>query len=296
MRICVIFNPMARGERARKLHRAMEGIGSQCALMPTPAAGAARQLAAEAVRQGYDTIVAAGGDGTLNEVVNGLADEPEGLERACLAILPLGTANVFARELGLPLELPAAWQIILRGRERRVDLPTVETCASGKVERRQFVQLAGIGIDARAVALVDWQLKKKITYLAYVAAGLKALCERKSPLTIHAGLQSHTGESVLIGNGRFYGGNFVFFPRADLEDGLLEIRLFRRVNWVTFSACLPGLLLGGKLPAFAAQQLQAKHVEVAAPSNVPLQIDGEYAGQTPALFTIRRQALRVVVP
>lgn len=296
MRICVIFNPMARGERARKLRRHVEEIGSQCALKPTWAVGAARQLAAESIREGYDTVVAAGGDGTLNEVLNGLADEPAGLQKARLAVLPLGTANVFARELGLPLALPAAWQIILRGRERRIDLPRVEINASGRTECRRFVQLAGVGLDARAVALVDWQLKKRITYLAYVAAGFKALCEKKPAINLRLGSQSFTGESVLLGNGRFYGGNFVFFPRADLEDGLLEIRLFRRVNWMVFSTCLPGVLLGGRLPAFAAQQFQADRVEISAAGEVPLQIDGEYAGHLPALFSIQRQALRVIVP
>jgi diacylglycerol kinase family enzyme len=105
VRICVIFNPTARGERARRFRQHLDLIGVECALKQTAAAGGARPLAAEAIREGFDTIVAAGGDGTLNEVLNGIADVPGGFERARLGVLPLGTVNVFAKELGLPPDI-----------------------------------------------------------------------------------------------------------------------------------------------------------------------------------------------
>src|SRR5262245_49372360 len=126
MRPCIIFNPTARGEKAKYFQKHLEQVGAQCALRPTYAAGAARSLAADAVREGHDLIVAAGGDGTVNEVLNGLCDVPDGCARARLGVLPLGTINVFAKECGIPSKLSAAWQSLLTGRERLIDLPWVE--------------------------------------------------------------------------------------------------------------------------------------------------------------------------
>lgn len=113
MRACVIFNPTARGDKARHFRRHLEEFSDGIALKPTQAPGDGRRLATEAVRDGFDTLVAAGGDGTVNEVLNGIADAPSGFARARLAVLPLGTVNVFARELGLPLQLRPAWQAIM---------------------------------------------------------------------------------------------------------------------------------------------------------------------------------------
>ena len=128
----------------------------------TAAALDARRLAAEAVREGFEVIAAAGGDGTLNEVLNGIADVPEGLERVRLGVLPLGTINVFARELGIPQRFDLAWQTLRSGRETKIDLPVVEYGAGGARARRCFAQLAGAGLDARAIELVNWPLKKRI--------------------------------------------------------------------------------------------------------------------------------------
>jgi diacylglycerol kinase family enzyme len=174
VRICVIFNPTARGEKARRFRRHLDDFGTQSTLKLTAAAGDARRLAAEAVGEGCEIIVAAGGDGTLNEVLNGIGDAPEGFERARLGLLPLGTVNVFARELAIPTKLEAAWKIIQQGREMRIDLPSVEHDSDGTHARRYFAQLAGAGLDARAIELVQWPLKKKIGPLAYIWAGLKA--------------------------------------------------------------------------------------------------------------------------
>ena len=123
MRICVIFNPAARGNKARHFRRHLDEIGGQCAFKATAAPGDARRLAAEAIADGFDLIVAAGGDGTVNEVLNGIGDAPNGFERARLGVLPLGTVNVFARELKIPLRLERAWKILRRGREMKIDLP-----------------------------------------------------------------------------------------------------------------------------------------------------------------------------
>jgi diacylglycerol kinase (ATP) len=294
--ICVIFNPAARGDKARRLRRQLDAIGVQCALKATTAAGDARRLAAEAVTEGFDLIVAAGGDGTANEVLNGIGDAPDGFARARLGVLPLGTVNVFARELKIPLKVDRAWEVLQHGHETKIDLPRVEFSVNGVLQKRYFCQLAGAGLDARAIELVDWQHKKQVGKLAYVIAGLKALCEKKPEITVRANGQSATGELVLVGNGRFYGGSFAILPQADLRDGRLDICVLPRVNWTALLRSAPGLLLRGKLPASVAQHLSAETFELTSESAAAFELDGEWAGKLPATFSIEREKLRVAVP
>jgi len=296
VRTCVIFNPTARGDKARRFRRHLDAIGRESTLKLTAAAGDARRLAAEAVGEGFEVIVAAGGDGTLNEVLNGIGDAPDGFERARLGVLPLGTVNVFARELGLSTRLDTAWAVIRQGRETRIDLPAIEHRAEGVPQRGYFAQLAGAGLDARAIELVNWQLKKKIGPLAYVVAGLKALMGSQSKITAAGGGHSAVGELVLIGNGRLYGGDYQVFPQADLRDGLLEVCVFPRVNWLTLARCGPSLLLRGRLPASCVRAFRAESVTLVSPTATALEADGELIGQLPATFSIARSRLRVIVP
>ena len=296
MRACVIFNPAARGEKARRFRRHLDAIGKEATLKLTTAAGDARRLAAEAVGEGFEVVVAAGGDGTLNEVLNGIGDAQEGFARARLGVLPLGTVNVFARELGLSTRLDAAWGVIRQGRETVIDLPGVEYMGNGGAERRCFAQLAGAGLDARAVELVEWQLKKRIGFLAYVVAGLKAMGGAQSKITVAGGGRSVVGEQVLLGNGRLYGGDFRVFPQADLRDGLLDVCVFPRLTWLTLLRCGPGLLLGGRLPASCVEVFQAESLTLTSPSATALEADGEWIGHLPATFSVARSRLRVLVP
>jgi len=292
----VIFNPAARGNKARHFRHQLDAIGSQCALKATTAPGDARRLAAEAVGEGFDLIVAAGGDGTANEVLNGLGDAPDGFTRARLGILPLGTVNVFARELKLPLRIERAWEVLQRGRETQIDLPRAEFSAKGGRRRQYFLQLAGAGLDARAIELVDWGHKKKIGPLAYVIAGLKALREPKPGITVRADGREIGGELVLVGNGRFYGGSFEIFPAADLQDGLLEVSVFPRVNWGTLLRCVPNFVARQRLPEGVVQRMRAATFELTSATAAAFELDGEWAGHLPARFFIGRERLRVIVP
>jgi diacylglycerol kinase (ATP) len=296
VRTCVIFNPAAKGEKARRFRRNLDEIGAQSTLKLTTGPGDARRLAAEAVNEGFQAVVAAGGDGTINEVVNGLGDAPQGFERACLGVLPLGTVNVFARELRIPAKPKPAWNIIRHGHEVKIDLPWVDYSRNGSRERRYFVQMAGAGLDARAVELVTWETKKKLGVLAYLVAGLRALGGPLGKITVTAGNDTATGELILIGNGRFYGGSFHIFPRADLRDGLLEVCVFRQVNWLTLARCAPRLLLRGSLPASVTQVLRAETLALTSLERVPFEIDGELIGDLPATFHVERSRLRVIVP
>jgi len=294
MRKCVIFNPTARGDKARRFRRHLDAISHESALKMTTVAGGARQLAKDAVAEGYEIIVAGGGDGTVNEVLNGIGDAPEGFERARLGVLPLGTVNVFAREMSIPAKLESAWEIIRQERESKIDLPWVEFGANGNRQKRYFVQLAGAGLDARAIELVKWQVKKVVGPLAYVMAGFHALLGPPSKIGVTGGQHTSAGGLVMIGNGRLYGGEFRLFPKADLRDGLLEICVLPRVNWFTLVRCSPELLLRGVLPSSAHELFQAETVTLTSESPTPLQIDGELIGQLPATFSLDRSRLSVI--
>ncbi len=297
VRTCVIFNPTARGDKARRFRRHLDEIARGCTLKLTGAAGDARRLAAEAVNEGFEIVVAAGGDGTMNEVLNGIAAMPNGFERARLGVLPLGTVNVFAHELGIPTRLEGAWRTILAAHETLIDLPQVEfNGGNGTTQRRWFAQLAGAGLDARAIELVQWQLKKKVGPLAYVLAGLHALARPATKITVTDGIRTMVGELILIGNGRLFGGSYRVFPEADLRDGLLEVCVFPRVTWLTLAWCGPALLLRGKLPAKSVGRFQASSFTLTSSAPTPLEADGELIGHLPASFTIKRSSLRVIVP
>jgi YegS/Rv2252/BmrU family lipid kinase len=310
VRICVIFNPAARGNKARHFRRHLDEIGGQSALKATAAPGDARRLATNAIADGFNLIVAAGGDGTVNEVLNGIGDAPDGFERARLGVLPLGTVNVFARELKIPPRLESAWEILRRGREMKIDLGCAEFSAGGVRKKQFFAQLAGAGLDARAIELVDYSVKKKIGPLAYVIAGLKALRERKPKIIVARAFRPSfpdsegtcgqdarvtiSGELVLIGNGKFYGGSFGIFPAADLRDGILHVCVFPRVDFPTLFRCIPDFLARRKLPEKIVKRFQAEKFELTCDSTAAFELDGEWAGNLPATFSVEREKLRVV--
>lgn len=294
-RSCLIFNPSARGEKARALYAGLKTQAVQCAVLLTTGAGHAQTLATQAVRDGFNVIIAAGGDGTVNEVVNGIAAAPGGLTAAKLGVLPLGTVNVFARELGLPRRIKQAWDVIGAGKEQMIDIGLAEFGVNGERRRRFFVQLAGAGIDSRAIELVSWKLKKKIGPLAYLVAGLQAWREPQPLITVESG-EKTCGELVLLGNGRYYGGSFSFFPRASLRDGLMEVCVFPKVTIGPLAQAAFGIVSGRLDRLRSAIRWQAAKVTLTSPSRVLLQLDGENVGPLPATLSMIPKALRVIVP
>lgn len=297
MPTCVIFNPAARGNKARHFRRYLDEIGGRAALKATAAAGDARRLASEAIGDGFDVIAAAGGDGTVNEVLNGIGDA-DAFRTTRFGVLPLGTVNVFARELKIPLRIEYAWEVLQRGREIKLDLPQVEFSQNGSVKKRYFIQLAGAGMDARAIELVSWSHKKKIGPMAYVIAGLKALREKKPMVKASEnsanGNKSFEGELVLIGNGKFYGGPFDIFPQADLADGLLDVCVVPRTDFGTLFGCLPNFLFRQKLPEKLVKRFRADSFELSSETKAAFQLDGEEIGHLPAKFSMGAEKLRVI--
>jgi diacylglycerol kinase (ATP) len=292
---CLIFNPYAQGQKAAAFRSRLASLYPNCVVRLTRAPGEARHLAAQAVRDGFATIIAAGGDGTANEVVNGMADVPQGLASARLGIVPLGTINVFARELGMPRNLAGAARMLTAGREMGIDLGRAEFMAGGQGQCRHFLQLAGAGLDARAVELVNWELKKKTGPVAYAVAALKAMRENQPVITVE-GAGSLSGQLVLLGNGRYYGGSFEVFPGASLRDGLLDVCVLPTITAWRPVQCALGLATGRVHRFWESQHFRSSTVTLRSSSRVGLQLDGEYAGELPVTFSMRSQALRVIVP
>lgn len=296
MRICVIFNPAARGNKARRFRHFLNELSQQCALKATTAPGDARRLAQAAVATGYDIIAAAGGDGTVNEVLNGIGDEPDGFAKTRLGVLPLGTVNVFARELKIPLKLERAWQVLKRAHETKIDLGRADYFEDGKPQQRHFMQLAGAGLDARAIELVSWKLKKSAGPIAYLVAGFQALAEKQPRLRVRADGKTIEGELALLGNGKFYGGPFDIFPGADLSNGRLDVCVFPRVKAGALLRLAPSFVMRRKFPEQHVLRLGATKIELASDSPAAFELDGEWIGHLPATFSVEPKKLRVVIP
>lgn len=296
MRTCVIFNPTAKGDKARHFLKHLDSLGNGAEFRATTHAGAARDLARAAVEQGFETIAAAGGDGTVNEVLNGLCDAKNGLQRARFAVIPLGTVNVFALEIGMPLALSQAWEVIQKGRERLLDLPAATFRVGDKTVTRHFIQFAGAGWDARAVELVSWKLKKRIGRFAYVWAGLGALKKSQSKVEVQTTNSREEGDFILIGNGRFYAGKYPFLYRASLADGALDVTVFPKLRLTSLGGIFGNFILGRFFRPGVQAYFQGETFELTSETLTPLQLDGELAGQLPATISVKPRALRVITP
>jgi diacylglycerol kinase (ATP) len=231
-------------------------------------------------------VVAAGGDGTVNEVINGLS------KGATLGILPLGTANVLARELGLPLKTEDACRRILAGDRSRIDLG-VATNREG-VERR-FACMAGIGFDASVVRTVTPRLKRYLSVLAFPLTALKVLAEEELP-SVHVmhGDNTYVTQFAIVANGHYYGGDFRVAGPGSLTSGELEAILVERVSVLLRPDILARILarnpLNRSMRSFSAQELCAR----APGAEVPVQLDGEVWDRLPMSFRIEPSALRVI--
>jgi YegS/Rv2252/BmrU family lipid kinase len=209
-------------------------------------------------------------------------------------VLPLGTVNVFAQELGIPNRIDAAWAVIESGRTHTIDLAS----ATANGSTRHFVQLAGVGFDAQAVRTASWELKKRIGPLSYVWAGLKTISNKPVGVEISTNGNGphHGGVAVLIGNGRFYGGRFALFPKALLDDGLLDVCVFDKCGYWDVLRYGLGILRGTHAKLRGVQYFQIDRLVCSAADATAYQVDGEDAGDVPVTFSVLPRALRVVVP
>lgn len=297
MRCCVIFNPSARGGKASALARAARTTAFPVEWRPTPGPGSAPEMARIAVREGFDVIVAAGGDGTVFEVLNGLASEPGGLDRTRLAVVPMGTANVLAHELGLPMDPRRALEVVPRGRARVVDLAQAEFLDdAGQRRTAHFAVVAGAGLDARAVHGVDLGWKSRVGKLAYIAAALQAARQPSDRVRCRLGGREFEGRAVLVGNGRLYAGAIPVFGEGSLESGQLEVRGVRRITPTLLARCAWAYLTGRWTPGREIVADAAAGLDLESEGPAPLQLDGEWVGWLPARIRILPRRLQVVAP
>lgn len=281
----VILNPAARSDKALRLREKIDLLSGGAPMRLTSEAGDARLLAAEAVREGFEVIIAAGGDGTLNEVVNGIGGAP-----VRLGILPVGTMNVFATELGIPQgNLERAWDVIEHGKVVEVDLP--------QANDTHFIQLAGVGLDAEVVRKTTADSKKALGPLSYLLTLVQVAAHKPSRVMLEAeGGRISEGSFALIGNGRLYGGPFPVFQRASLFDGLLDVLVFQNQSHWDVVRYFQAIAFGTHPQLPDVEYFQTSSLRVTSEGDVPVELDGEVAGILPCLFSVSPQKLRVLAP
>lgn len=287
-RTLVIYNPTAGPGRQRRLRDGLERLvssGQAVDVRPTRCAGDAERLAREAPGD-YGALVVAGGDGTINEAVNGLLRRPNG--RPLLGILPLGTANVLALELGLPLKPAAAAAVIGAGRRAAIR----PGCANG----RYFTMMAGVGFDAHVVEGVRPQVKRWLGKGAYgLEIGRQLLGYRDRRYRISIGEARFEAATAIVAKGRYYGGPFVLAPQASPFLDSLQVCLFGRGGRGAVLRMLLALGTGrigrqGDVRFVAADRLS---IEGAGPE--PVQADGDIIARLPVEVSLAETSLQVLV-
>jgi diacylglycerol kinase (ATP) len=282
-KVCIIFNPAARGGKAVSLQGELKELAGTIPIFGAAESNSIQELAAVLTKQGYDHIIAAGGDGTINGVINGI-----GSADVLLSVLPLGTMNVFAYELGIrSSQLKKCWEMIELGRPRTVDLALAN--------QNYFVQLAGVGLDAMTVQGTDLQMRKTIGPVSYLLSAAKVIGGPAPTLLVRFEDGSETaGCFVLVGNGRFYGGHFSLFQDAKNDDGLLDLLIFKHQSYLDIFRYLQGVLIGNHTDLPDIEYRQVASAQVMSEQAVPLELDGDVSGSTPVHFQIAPRKLQVV--
>ncbi len=286
-RLFVIRNPAAgqrRGADYARAIRVFEEAGCALTVAETTARGDAVRLAREADPQAFDVVVAAGGDGTINEVVNGLAGRG-----VPLGLIPLGTANVLAHEVGIGPDPRRAAVIVLSGRRQPIALAN----ANG----HYCCLMASAGYDARAITRVRPALKRLSGEGAYYVAGVEEmLAGTKRLLTVEVDGQAYEAASVVVANGRLYGGRYLIAPEADIREPVLHTILLQRPG--RWNITRYGIAVMRERLHLLPDVLTVKgtRVRLAAPAGEPWQSDGDLIGEFPVDITVEANAIELMVP
>ncbi|HHT9155226.1 MAG TPA: diacylglycerol/lipid kinase family protein [Candidatus Tripitaka sp. YC43] len=287
-RLKLILNPIAGGGYGLRILpevvRCLERRGLEVEVFRTQKKGDALEAARNS--QNYKAIATMGGDGTFNEVINGALgnDVPLGL-------IPLGTANVLARELRIPLDPIQAAHVIARGNTRRID--------AGKADSRHFFLMAGIGFDAEVVKVLEANRKGNISMAAYAIPILKAMWNYKFPaldVEVDGKLIAEGAGFVFVSNTRRYTGPFVITNRARVDDGLLDIFIFPGRDYLKLLKYTAGILFWIADRIQEVKYLQGREIRVSSADEVSYQLDGDLGGPLPARFQVVPGALNIIVP
>lgn len=287
----LIYNPSSGREEMKKrlpdILQRLERGGLETSTHATTGEGDATLAAADAVKRGFDIIIAAGGDGTLYEVINGIAEKEY---RPQLGILPLGTTNDFARALNIPRSWEGAVDVILRQHTRVIDV--------GKVNQRYFINIAGGGSLTELTYEVPSKLKTMIGQLAYYMKGLEKL-PRLRPIELYiktAEVELHEEVMLfLISNSNSVGGFERLAPDASLSDGLFDVLVLRKCNLAEFIRVVSLALRGEHIADPNVIYLQTRQIQVTSPDYVQVNLDGEFGGTLPCIFTNLPQHLHIFV-
>lgn len=286
-RALIIYNPVAGylpGRRLTRVCQALSWLGVRETIRETAYRGDAEAFAAAASSKDFDVVVAAGGDGTINEVANGLAGSP-----LPLAIIPLGTANVLAAEIDLPRNVSAIARTIAAGEARRVHI--------GLANGRRFLMMAGLGFDAHVVANVNRSIKQAVGKFAYVLqTALSAFTFPAPGYQVTIDGAPYAAASVVIANGRRYGGPYTCAPEARIEVSELHVCLFKNAGPLNVARYSAALMIGGlhRLPDI--EIVRGRHVVVDSPSGERVQCDGDIATALPLVASIGGETLNLVMP
>jgi YegS/Rv2252/BmrU family lipid kinase len=290
-RVLVVFNPVAGQAETldQALHDACEvwrGHGWTVDLQPTEGPGDGTRIAREAAQQGYDIVVAAGGDGTVNEVINGLAGT-----QVALGALPVGTVNVWVREIGLPLQPRAAAEALVSAHPQQIDL--------GRAGERYFLLMASVGFDAAVTAEVRSEQKRRLGMFAYIVQGLR-VAFRYQGIRARIILDGKPARGrflmVVLGNSQLYGGLVKMTARAILNDGLLDVCLIKGKSLRSAPLRMFSILTRryNQDPDIAYHRARKVRIESTQPLEV--QVDGDHIGRTPMEFEAVSGALYALMP
>ncbi|MDB4353864.1 diacylglycerol kinase family lipid kinase [Akkermansiaceae bacterium] len=285
----LILNPKAKSERGHLALKFIEAHAERFLIHRTQSRGEAIELVKKYASEKADVVIAAGGDGTLNAAIEGLAGTS-----TTLGVFPTGTMNVFAREMGIPFDrLERAMTVIDADNRKKVDL--------FEMNGAPFVQMAGIGFDAEVIEATTWESKKRFGPLAYLLSGARVLGRKLPMMTITTKEgQSFSGMCLLVGNGSLYGGHFPLFRAAENTDGLLDVVLFREAGYRFVRDSLRGLATGGFDPISPGQSvayLKTAGFKVTSDEAVPVEVDGELWGRAKEVeFAFSGKSLSVLAP
>jgi len=286
----LIYNPTSGREEMRRrlpdiLQRLDEG-GIETTVHATTGEGDATRAAIDAAQRGYDIVIAAGGDGTIYEVVNGLADQEH---RPELGIFPLGTTNDLSRALGISRQWEDYCDLVLRGESRPIDV--------GRANDRYFINIAGGGSLTELTYEVPSRLKTMIGQLAYYFKGVEKMVNL-SPMQLKIDAEGQDpieGEFMifLIGNTNSVGGFEKLMPDARIDDGLLDVIALKKCNLAEFIRVVSMAQRGDHFNDPNVLYFRTQRLEVTSPNNVLLNLDGELGGKLPGVFEVLPHHLRV---
>ncbi|MFH1646322.1 MAG: diacylglycerol kinase family protein [Chloroflexota bacterium] len=297
----VIVNPAAgagrTGREWPRIKDLFKGSGLRFEHDLTEAPGHAIELATAAARNGYDMVISVGGDGTINEVVNGLY-KSGGIGEATLGIVSTGTGGDYVRTVGIPRGYQEACRKFLQPRRLSVDLGMVEYISNGHTVERLFVNFASMGFDAEIVRRTTQQFKalgSLPSYLLGMLVTLLAYRNRDVSITIDGEVVDKRVCTVIMNNGRYGGGGMLTAPDARVDDGYFDVLIIGDLSKPDLLWSLPRIYRGTHLTHPKVTLRKAREIEVRSAQPLQLQADGELLGQVPARFRMLPAILNVVV-